>query len=170
MGMKIPQDRGELKALFRKLGAPSPERWAQSQHRESIPQLARFLFLREAWKLVRSEQDVKWIDIALHASANQPNDPYSGVGTALLGMMKKGVNPAEINELVRGEQAKLLSKLLSLLDGPERLEPEVEELCWGLFVCDDEGTPAQQIGGLHESFLGTDPTGREMRPIRPNTE
>jgi len=38
----------QLTALFQKLGARHPEGWARSQIKEGIPQLARFLFLRQA--------------------------------------------------------------------------------------------------------------------------
>ena len=38
----------ELTELFRKLGARDPSAWARSQTSEKIPQLARFLFLRQA--------------------------------------------------------------------------------------------------------------------------
>jgi hypothetical protein len=37
-----------LTDLLRKLGARKPEVWAQSQAEEGIPQLLRWLFLREA--------------------------------------------------------------------------------------------------------------------------
>ena len=45
-------DQKELTEIFRKLGAEDPEDWARSQIREGIPQLARFLFLREAWRSI----------------------------------------------------------------------------------------------------------------------
>ncbi len=38
----------ELTELFARLGARDPEKWARSQIKEGIPQLARFLFLRQA--------------------------------------------------------------------------------------------------------------------------
>jgi hypothetical protein len=40
----------DLAATFRKLGARDPEGWADSQVEEGIPQLARYLFLRQAWR------------------------------------------------------------------------------------------------------------------------
>jgi len=40
----------ELAALFQKLGARDPDHWARSQVEEGVPQLARFLFLRQAWR------------------------------------------------------------------------------------------------------------------------
>jgi hypothetical protein len=42
-------NQDELTALFKKVGARKPEGWARSQIEEGIPQLARFLFLRQAW-------------------------------------------------------------------------------------------------------------------------
>ena len=46
----------------------------------------------------------------------------------------------------------------------ENPSPELSEVGWGLFETDEEERPLRRIGGLHESALGTDPTGREMRP------
>jgi len=44
-------------------------------------------------------------------------------------------------------------------------EKELSDFAWGLFQLDGDGTPVPPcIGGLHESVLETDPTGREMRP------
>jgi len=51
----------ELTNLFAHLGAREPAAWARSQINENIPQLARFLFLRQAWKLVVPEKDRTWI-------------------------------------------------------------------------------------------------------------
>jgi hypothetical protein len=45
-GMKL----SDLTALFRKLGAPDPGQWARPQRDEGIDQVARFVFLRQAWK------------------------------------------------------------------------------------------------------------------------
>ena len=40
----------DLAHLFKIAGASDPEAWARSEVEEGIPQLARFLFLRQAWK------------------------------------------------------------------------------------------------------------------------
>ncbi|MCP4385018.1 MAG: hypothetical protein GY798_27005 [Hyphomicrobiales bacterium] len=45
----------ELSAIFKALGADDPEGWAGSEIRENIPQLARFLFLRQAWDRIFAE-------------------------------------------------------------------------------------------------------------------
>ncbi len=40
----------------------------------------------------------------------------------------------------------------------------VRHVAWALAQVDDAGNVLGGIGGLHESVLETDPTGREMRP------
>jgi hypothetical protein len=90
-----PMDQEELTAVFRKLGARNPEGWARSQILEGINQLARFLFLRQAWRLIVSEDDARWIESAIKQAEAKPQEPYAGVGLALkpcdrlvLGIMK----------------------------------------------------------------------------------
>jgi len=46
-----------LTHLFEVAGAPDPQSWAESELSEDIPQLARFLFLRQAWRLVVADTD-----------------------------------------------------------------------------------------------------------------
>ena len=78
-----------------------------------------------------------------------------------------GVNTNDINDIVRGKQAELLFSLCYLLDDPGDLPDEVKEIAWCLVQIDESGRPIARIGGLHESVLETDPTGREMRPRKP---
>jgi hypothetical protein len=40
----------------------------------------------------------------------------------------------------------------------------VADILWVLAQVDEDGDLIGPIGGLHESVLETDPTGREMRP------
>jgi len=155
-----------LTELFRKLGAPNPAGWAHSQVDEGIPQLARFLFLRQAWRHVLDEQDASWVDQWISAWRASPDAPYAGIGRALQNLRAKGATSEELTNLVRGMQAELLFSLCYLLGDPGELEPEVDEIGWGLFRVDPEGKPLEPITGLHESVLETDPSGREMRPRR----
>jgi hypothetical protein len=158
----------ELTALFRKLGAPDPEDWARSQIEEGIPQLARFLFLRQAWRQIVSEDDSSWIDLSIARAEQHPNEPYAGVGNALRSLRARGALDEEITNLVRGMQVQALFSFCCLLDDPGDLEDEVAQVGWALTEIDSEGNVIGGIGGLHESVLETDPTGREMRP-RPET-
>jgi hypothetical protein len=157
-------DEKMLAAIFRKLGARDPEGWAKSQVEEGVPQLARFLFLRQAWRSVVAEDDPKWIDQAIARAASHPKEPYAGVGISLASLRKRGATDAEITDLVRGMQAELLFHFCYLLDDPGDVEPDVANVAWALVQTDEDGNVLNTVGGLHESVLETDPTGREMRP------
>jgi hypothetical protein len=157
-------NRKELAALFRRLRAPDPDNWARSQIDEGIPQLARYVFLRQAWRNVVSEDDPTWITKAIDAALARPNEPYAGVGHALAKLRKRGATDQELTDLVRGMQAELLFSFCYLLEDPGELEPDVSHIAWALAQVDDAGNVLGGIAGLHESVLETDPTGREMRP------
>jgi hypothetical protein len=157
-------DQKKLTALFEKLGARDPEGWARSQFEEGIPQLARFLFLRQAWRAVVSEGDSGWIAGAIASAEARPSDPYAGVGHALRSLRARGATNEELTDLVRGMQAELLFQICYLLEDPGDLEPDVEDVTWSLVETDEEGNVLDDIRGLHESVLEMDPTGREMRP------
>jgi hypothetical protein len=154
----------ELTALFRKLGAPAPEGWARSQHEEGIDQLARFVFLREAWKGVVSPDDPAWIDKTIENARARPSDPGAGIGPALERLLSVGADREDIHEVVRVMQSELLFSLCYLLGNPGELEPELADLSWRLVRTNHEGETIGTIEGLHESVLETEPAGREMRP------
>jgi hypothetical protein len=154
----------ELTDLFRKLGARDPEGWARSQHDEGIDQLARFVFLRQAWKGVVSPDDMSWIDRTIENVKARPSDPGAGIGPALERLLAAGADRKDIHEVVRVMQYELLFSLCYLLDDPGALEPELADLSWRLVHTNEEGETIGTIGGLHESVLDTEPAGREMRP------
>lgn len=159
-----PKKPKDLTSLFRKLGAPSPEAWAESQEDEGGDQLARFVFLRQAWRAVVDPTDASWIDAQIKASGERPGEPCAGAGPALERMLAAGADRADVHEVVRAMQYDLLFSLCYLLDDPGSLEPELADLSWGLFRTDDDGEPTERIESLHESVLETDPSGNEMRP------
>jgi hypothetical protein len=161
-------DQKQLAHLFEKLGASDPEAWARSQIEESIPQLERFLFLRQAWRGILKEDDAEWTKHHIAYSNKHPDAPYADIGKVLNLMLEKGVPQTAINTLVRCVQAESLFHFCYLLEDPGDLEEEVENVSWRLFQTDEEGNPIQEIGMLHESVLETDPTGREMRPRKGN--
>jgi hypothetical protein len=163
--MPIPRDKVELAALFKRLGAPSSGGWARSQFEEGINQMHRFLFLRQLWARVVAEGDESWIDEAMTDSSRDGNAPFSGVGHSLKRLHQSGAQRKDLVELVRGMQARLLSEFCYLLDDPSLLEDELKDFGWALVETDADFEPtARTIAGLHESVLGTDPTGLEMRP------
>lgn len=154
----------QLTALFRKLGARDPESWARSEVEEGVPQLARFMFLRQAWRAVVAEGDATWIDQAIAESTAHPTDSYAGIGRGLQVLRARGATDDELTDVVRGMQAQVLFHFCYLLEDPGDVEPEAADLSWALVQTDADGHVVSGIRSLHESVLETDPTGREMRP------
>src|SRR5215467_5217941 len=115
----------ELTEIFRKLGAPEPGEWAASQINEGINQLGRFLFLRQAWRIVVDEDDTSWIQSEIESSRKRPNAPCAGTGIALQNLISCGADPRDLTDLVRGMQYALLFSLCYLMDDPGDLEPDV---------------------------------------------
>jgi hypothetical protein len=165
--LRIPQSLAELTALFERLGARDPAAWAASQLEEGIPQLHRFLFLRQAWTAIEAQSDAQWIAAYVALAEKQPDAPYAGLGLALKRALAAGAASVDVAEIARAAQAQLLFQLCYLMEDPSLDETELEGLGWGLFRTDEEGQPLGPIWGLHESVLETDPTGREMRPEGP---
>lgn len=154
----------DLAALFQKLGRDDPEGWAHSQVTEGIPQLARFLFLRQAWRAIVTDGDSGWIEAAIARAESHPDEPCAGAGLALARLREKGATDEELTELVRAMQAKVLFSFCYLLEDPGVVQETASDISWALVQLDEKGTVLETIDGLHESVLQTDPTGREMRP------
>ena len=142
--MPEPGDIEELTDLFRRLGATDADGWARSQVEEGIPQLYRFLFLRQAWKAVVAEDDEDWISQQIEHSQRAPDAPFSGLGNALERIRGCGARDEDILDVVRAVQALSLFDFCCLLDDPRLEEEEVQDLEWGLFVVDDEDAPTHR--------------------------
>jgi len=158
------QKVADLTELLTRLGAPDPSAWARSEVEEDIPQVARYLFLRQAWQHVVADGDTSWIDAWRELAAQAPSAPCAGIGPALERLSAAGIDRDDLTTVVRVMQYSVLFGLCYLLDDPGAAEPEVEELGWALVEVDADGDVGRHIGALHESLLETDPTGREMRP------
>jgi hypothetical protein len=157
----------ELTELFRRLGAQEPEDWARSQIREGIPQLLRYLFLRQAWRQVVAPGDRDWMTVR----EDDPDD-RDEFGEAIDAVLATGVSAQDLTTVVRIMQWIILFRFCVLLDGGLAFRTDaghstLQELVgfrWRLSLVDENGNPAQPIDALHESVLETDPTGMEMRP------
>ena len=153
--MHIPDNLKELTALFAKYGAKAPECWARSQLDEGIPQLQRFLFLRQAWSQVVRNGDEQWIQSLIQNAERSPGEP---VAAAVQRCLEKGVSAQDLTDIVRGVQAEFLFGLCYLLDDPMFTEAELQNFSWGLFEVDEDGDPiGPRIFALHESVSETDP-------------
>jgi hypothetical protein len=126
----------ELIELFAKLGARDPVRWARSQLDEDIPQVARFLFLRQLWRLVVPENDNSWTQEQLQI---EPTAPGGAIGSALRRALSCGVKETDLTAIVRIMQWRLLMRFCYLLDDPGALENDVRDIAWRLFQVDEEG-------------------------------
>lgn len=155
----------ELTEVFRALGASRPESWAASQIDEGIPQLARFVFLKQAWERLLRDGDTSWVAKEIASAARDPQAPYAGLGHALQRLVEAGASLEDLTEIGRCLQAQALFSIGYLIDGPAYAARGTDGLDWRLFQVDEDGKPyGEPIEGLHESVLETDPAGREMRP------
>jgi hypothetical protein len=153
------RDTRDLVDLFQRLGAPNPAGWARSEINEGIPQLERFLFLRQAWRKVLEDKSINWIEEEL----NTPVDgPGGGIVDALRSLLDLEIDRVALTTIVRTMQWRLLFDFCYLLGDPALDEEGTEHISWGLFQTNEDGEPLKPIAGLHESVLETDPTGREM--------
>jgi len=152
-----------LTRLFEIAGARDPSAWAKSEVDEDIPQLARYLFLRQAWRSIIPDDEISWIEREIQSAAQNPRAPGSELGLALARLMDAGANPRDLNVIARNAQWQLLHSICYQLSDPAIEEQELRHVAWGLFEVDEAGKVGRPIEGLHESVLETDPTGREMR-------
>jgi hypothetical protein len=157
-------DYDAIVAAARALDLPDPEGLARSQSEEGIPQLHRYALLRQAWRRVVADGSTAWIDAQIGHFERSPDAPYAGVGRALKRLRQLGASEADLTAVVRGMQAELMFALFYLLDDPSLEEPAGAAIAWALVAVSEDGQVLGPMSGLHEDVLGTDPTGREMRP------
>ncbi|HYE18606.1 MAG TPA: hypothetical protein VEA69_09190 [Tepidisphaeraceae bacterium] len=173
MSTSSPISFDAMVRIFRALGVRDPESWARSQADEGSTQLARALFLKQAWADVVPEDDHAWMQTGIAAAERDPDEPFAGAGRALKRMLASGVDARDITDLVRAMQGELLASICYLLGDAGSARAGLPEGCpdvkWELYEQDDDYNPAAPISCLHEDVLGFDPTGREMRP-RPRDE
>jgi hypothetical protein len=162
-----PNELQRLSEIFRQLGAVDPQSYASSQLAEGIPQLAHFVFLKQAWAAVEDEKDTSWINkyIEWGKGEKAAKTFWGKLGGALERMRAKGVADEDIAAVVQIMQYLVLGSICGQLDdcdsSPLNVQGEWPRVRWTLFQVDDEGKPLQPIGGLHEYADSMDPTGRE---------
>jgi hypothetical protein len=127
----------ELAAHFRALGVDDPEAWARSQVEEGIPQYARLVFLRQAWKNIIADGDTSWIDPAIQNAKHRPRDPGASIGPALERLLAAGVNREDIADIVRVMQWSVLAGLAYQLDASEVVDyprEDMPQVRWALYI------------------------------------
>lgn len=135
------------------------ESWAKSEKRG--PFVARYLFLKGLSGCTISEND-RW-----QKQWARADDP---VPAAIQRMLDKGIDPADLTDVVRAMQVETLFNVCQLLDSASHgLEDEQaqipENVEWRLAEYDGEKEVlGREMPDLHESFHSMDPTGREGEP------
>lgn len=129
-----------LIAKFRAAGCTDPESWAASELNEDIAQFARFIFLRELWKLVVPKGSREWL-----RHLDMEND--DGRGGVKRRLKESTAAIDDLTELVRATQISVVREVAYLLDGCVE-----KEASWGLYELDDDCKPARAIDCLHESI------------------
>jgi hypothetical protein len=149
-------DRDELVALLRKLGAGNPEHWISengglAQNRASI---ARFLFLRQAWRRLQKIDDDSWIQHLLDVDEGSMKAPFR---EALQRVLASGVNQSDLTMLVALKQSEALFSICYVLEDANVSEPEVANMRWGLFVLNEDGSPGEPLSALYEDVYRSIP-------------
>ena len=112
------------------------------------------LLLGGLWKLVLDE--------------TQPTQLAAAGGSAVGRLLAKGVDPADVLDVVRETQVDIIYNVAQLLDWPTmdtRLEV-MPELVISVAI-EREGASALPIHPLHERLLERDPSGRHGEPRAP---
>jgi len=165
-GSQPPYPYEELLNRFRRLGTRDPESWAKSETDENIAQLARFCFLRSLWRNAIDGWAASdaWIDQSIAMSEQKPNIPFGDAGQALKRLLDAGAGRADLKRVARMIAYNAVFELINRVD--EGYDPELKDDYpgWRLMETRDDELTGRDVGGLHESLLEMDPSGREGRP------
>ncbi len=156
--MAISYERA--KTILESVGAGNrAESYAASESRG--PFVARYLLLRGLWACAIDEDD-RW---------QKQWSQTSPVAAAIGRMLAKGIDPADLTDVVRAMQVETLFNVCQLMDNPahgiEELQEKIpENIEWRIAEYDGEkGVVGKRaILDIHESFYSMDPTGREGSP------
>jgi hypothetical protein len=156
----MPLSQKRAQEILTSVGAGKrAESWAQSEARG--PFVARYLLLRGLWASVVDEDD-RWQKQWYHESP---------VAKAIERLIAKGIDPADLTDVVRAMQVETLFNVCQLLDNPahgiEDLQEKItENIEWRVAEYDGENEKvgSRAILDIHESFHSMDPSGREGAP------
>lgn len=127
------------------------------------------VFLRGVWRrIIPSVADLSWVQRT--ASLPAEDGPLGDVGPIVRKMLDGGVSEADIARFAQIIGYETALGLCYHVEDPiasyEGIPTNADdEIAWGLFLVDPTtGEPCDPLGGLCESILSMDPSGREMRP------
>ncbi|MCC6435002.1 MAG: hypothetical protein IT196_08245 [Acidimicrobiales bacterium] len=127
------------------------------------------VFLRGVWRrIIPCVDDLSWVQRI--AALPAEDEPLGDRGPIIRKMLDAGISEAEIARFAQIIGYETAFGLCCHLEDPiasyEGIPTDGDVVVpWGLFLIDPEtGEPCAPLGGLHESMLSMDPSGREMRP------
>jgi hypothetical protein len=160
-----------LLELLREAGADDPEGWAGSEVHENIAQLARYCFLRSLWPrhIDTWRDDLTWVDRMTKAAEKESQGFFGDAGQAMANLTKGGTRE-DLGRIARFVAYCTIFDLLYHLDFGT--DPDLEDRGisdkypgWALMeIGPNEELTGRDLGGLYESLLTMDPSGREGRP------
>jgi hypothetical protein len=105
---------------------------------------AREELLKTLWEGINSYMAERWIDFEIRRCETSPNEPFADTGAALERLLAVGASRRDLCLLCR--HAAYDSTFQTLIEA------------------DLSGLTSEELGGIHESLLGSDPSGMEGRP------
>jgi hypothetical protein len=137
----------DLAARMAELAAPNPERWAQSETNENIPQEARWIFIKRIWQA--SIDDV-----------TADNNPHC------IELLEAGTDAERLTKALRFAAFDAMLAVVMALDDGRDFDAPADAPGWLLMETrvdelGEEQPTGRDIGGLHESILQGDLTGNE---------
>jgi hypothetical protein len=124
----------------------------------------REIILRDVWEYIADEDDLSWIDNV--ASQPADNRPMGDFGEITRRMLAAGISKRDIARFAKINGYEAAFGVLYKLEGDNGTDDKEPTIYWKLQAFDavtDRPIEAG-LGGLHESVLSADPTGREMGP------
>jgi hypothetical protein len=102
-------------------------------------------FLSALWKeVINAPLQERWIDNVIANADRGPNAPFADIGPVLRRLLQSGASRRDLSLLHRFASYEAVFQTLYLLGDP--------------------GIEGNDIEMMHESLLGSDPSGREGRP------
>ncbi|XVQ07101.1 hypothetical protein ACQP1W_31245 [Spirillospora sp. CA-255316] len=141
-----------LRERFARLGADGPEQWARSEISEHLPQMARFLLLRQLW----NEAINGWENPG--AVENVP---------AAARLLAAGADRNDVILAMRAAAFEAVFATLSAIDEGGSTAPGQDPLPgWCLHETGSTDQPTgRRLHGLHESLGETAPSGHDAQEL-----
>jgi hypothetical protein len=163
-----PDDVRRLTKILKRLGATAPESLAGSQVSEGIPQLAYFVFLKQAWQAILEPQNSRqWFKALRQAAANFPEASLGKLSEMIDHFLALGATEKNLATLIQLVQYETLNALCFLLDdGGFASDVNVSDgdgwpaVRWALHQVDENGHVVAHLEGLHEFCDGEPPDGK----------